>query len=148
MPAIGALDYPPARRMAGRRRRRLGGRLPTAALAGRLHHVAARLGGPVGLGEVEALIPTQVLRVPGGRSGARDYHAVQDRFGQLHVGAIRRAEHDAQGRAAPVVEDMPFGAQFAPIGRVRARGVAAEGGEGTVALSVDCQSQPMRCAAS
>ena len=130
MPAIRAFDHPPPRRVAGCRRLGAGAAPRPGAASAPCAAVAARLGRLVGLREVEALIPTQVLRVPGGRGGARDHHAVQDGLGQLHVGAVRRAEDDAQGRAAAVVEDMPFGAQFAPIGRVRARRVAAEGGKG------------------
>jgi len=128
MPTVRALDHPAPRRMVGRRPRTERCGLATAPPAGRMHEVATRLSGLVGLGIVEALIPTQVLRMSAGRGRPRDYHAVQDSVGQLHGGAVRGAEHEAQRRPASVVEHMPFGAQFAPIGRVRAcRGAAAGG---------------------
>src|SRR5215208_4606369 len=75
MPAVRAFDDPAPRRVAGGPRGNWSGRLAPAALAGGMHHVAARLGRLVGLGVVEALIPAQVLGVPGGRSGPRHHHA-------------------------------------------------------------------------
>src|SRR3954447_6313966 len=130
MPTVRAFDHPPPRRVAGGRRGDGNGRLPAAALAGGMHHVAARLSRLVGLGVVEALIPAPVLGVPGGRGGPRGDPAVEDGFRPLHRGPGGRAEDGAQRRPPSVAQDVPLGAPLAPIGRVRARRSAAEGGKG------------------
>src|SRR5947207_4261245 len=77
MPAIGALDAPAPRGVTRCPRRGGSGRRRGAPLARRMQLVAARLGRLVGSGVVEALIPAQVLGMPGGRGGARDHDAVQ-----------------------------------------------------------------------
>src|SRR4051812_50018839 len=69
MPTVRAFDHPPPRRVAGGRRGDGNGRLPAAALAGGMHHVAARLSRLVGLGGGEPLIPATVLGGAGGRCG-------------------------------------------------------------------------------
>src|SRR5829696_201632 len=77
VPAIGAFDDPAPGRVAGGPCGDGSARLPAPPLARRLQSIAPRLGRLVGCRVVEALIPTQVLRVPGGRGGALDDHAVE-----------------------------------------------------------------------
>ena len=90
---------------------------------------------------VVSLVAAQMLaRLLLGRR-SRDHHRIQRGAKLVHIVPVGARERDRQRDALRVREDMPLGAQFAPIRRVFSGLVAPPTGADTVAESSDWKPQ-------
>ena len=139
MPAIRPFDHP----APGPEARVLSAFLFFLAARFDVRNVSATLGRPTQLRIVVALITTEMLaRLLGGRRPGDD-HGVQGGAELLHVVPVRAREGDRQRDAVRVREQVPLGAQFAPIRGVFSGLVPPLTGAETIAPSSDWKRQSM-----
>ena len=141
MPAIGAFHDPAPRRKALARGWRWGIQAPLRGM----HRVALRRGRGPGFRIIEPFVPAQVLRRRRGGDGPLHDYARQGGCRHLHVVPVGGADHHAQGQPPPITQHVPFGAQLAPVGRIRPGRVAPEGG--TAPSRCRQLASPTRCRA-
>jgi len=103
--------------------------------------VAATLGRPAQLWVVVALIAAEMLaRLLHGRRSSH-HNRIQRRAEAFHVVPVSARERDRQRDAVGIREEVPLGAQFAPVGRVFSDLVPPFTGAETIAPSSDWKRQ-------
>ncbi len=112
---------------------------------GNMRDVAASLCRQPDLSGVIRLVCTQMLFLNPGR-GPRNNQGLERRAKTATVMNVGTREVQSQGDALTVDDEMPLGAQLAPVGRILARLIPPFTGAGTVTLSIvcHCQSMPLR----
>lgn len=111
-----------------------------------MRDIPTTLGRPTQLRIIVAFVTAKMLtRFLLGR-WTPDDHRIQRRTKSLHVVPVRTREGERQRHAVSIGEQMPLGAQFAPIGGVWTGLVPPFTGAETIAPSNDwnCQSMPWR----
>lgn len=115
VPAVGSLDHPAPRLLPANRssERRFAATTDVAADAP-LAQVA------FGLRIVVALVEAEVLGTPW-TSRRAEHHRIERLADHIEVGDVRSRQHDGQGNAPAVGQDVALGAEFPAITGTRAR---------------------------